>query len=215
MDRGRQREPRVRARFARRDRGSAGRGRATGAGQGGARAASNATSRERPTLGDARAAQLAHDEAGFAAEQRALEEIRDASMRSSRTCATRRLRCARGGGREGEARTGRRGAAPGGVGHGGEHRGPAARSRRRRARDRRADRAARPRGVRGPPAPRDAAVRLPEHRSADGNAQRPHRPARGHRTGAQPLRSPQAAGRRRPGDVHAGRNAAALWAVLK
>ena len=133
--------------------------------------ASNATPRRERSRRRRAAAQLAHDAAGLAAEQRALEEnaerldaqladLRDkaATLRDAAAAAKAKLD-------QVVAAT-----PAGGVGDGGEHRGTAARSRRRRARDRRPDRAARPRGRRCPPAARDAAVRLPEHRSPDGDA---------------------------------------------
>ena len=122
-------------------------GDATGARQGGARAHRRATSRSARRSATRARRSWRTTRPGCATEQRALEEK---IGRLDRQLADLRDKAASlrdaAAGREGEARTGRRGAAPGGVGHGGEHRGPAARSRRRRARDRRADRAARPRG---------------------------------------------------------------------
>ena len=126
VGRRRQGQPRVRADPARRDRRPPHGGHAPGARQGRAGADRARHRDESGPVGDARLAQLAHDAAGLAAEQRALEENAerlDAQLADLRDKAGDAARRRRGG--EGEAGSGRRRAPAGGVGDGGQHRGPA------------------------------------------------------------------------------------------
>ena len=162
---------------------------------------------ERPTLADARAAQMAHDEAGLATEQRALEEnigrldrqladLRDkaASLRAAAAAAKAKLE---------QVVAARRQAASAMAAS------IAGRLRDRGDAEREIEELTAQLGRVASEVRPPHATLLSGYQNIDrltDTLARPHRPARGHRTGARPLRSPQAAGRRRPADVHAGRN---------